>query len=170
MIVSLQSTVYSLRRRQGFSLIELLVAISIAGTLIALGIANYRGYSQRQSLESVVRSVKSDFRLAQEYASIGKKPTVCDSNSTLSGYRFERVDNQSYKISAVCPPISPNPVIKTANLPSGYTYSLSPTSITFKALSMGLEDFGITGNAYFTINDSLGNSKSISISPKGTIE
>ncbi len=90
----------------GFSLVELLIVISIMAVLFSLGYANYRDFQRRQHLEAAVRMVKADLRLAQEMALAGKKPSLPVGNacetSDLLGYIFERIDISSYRISASC--------------------------------------------------------------------
>lgn len=93
----------------GYSLLELLVVVSIMGIVFAGGFASYRDYQRRQNLESIVRLVRGDLRLAQEYALAGKKPTDAGNpclTSSLIGYAFDRgggtYGNSSYTIKAVC--------------------------------------------------------------------
>ncbi len=72
---------------KGFSLIEVILVLGIIATLFAVGYANFRGYQRRQAIMSTARQIEGDIRLAQEYASQGKKPsTTC--TGYLNGYIF----------------------------------------------------------------------------------
>jgi hypothetical protein len=46
-----------------------------------------------------VEGVVGDFRLTQQYASIGRKPTGCE---VLEAYQFRRSSAHQYRIEAVC--------------------------------------------------------------------
>lgn len=85
--------------QQGFTIIELLVAVVTMTLLFAVGFANYRGFQDRQGLISASRSFKADLRFAQERALSGTKPTGC---GTLNGYKLIYLGVQSYQIAANC--------------------------------------------------------------------
>lgn len=94
---------------KGFSLVELMIVIATMVLIFGTGYANYRSFQRRQHLESAVRMVTADLRLAQEMALAGRKPQEPVGNNcvtnVLGGYVFWR--NQAspaqYSIYAVCP-------------------------------------------------------------------
>jgi prepilin-type N-terminal cleavage/methylation domain-containing protein len=94
------------KMKKGFTLVELLVVISIMVLLFSIGYANYRDFQRRQHLEGAVRMIKADLRLAQEMALAGRKPQYPSGNvceiSTLGGYSFIRLSQNSYRIDAIC--------------------------------------------------------------------
>jgi prepilin-type N-terminal cleavage/methylation domain-containing protein len=117
---------------KGFSLVELLLTLGIISTLFGLGYANYRGYQRKQAVMAVARQIEGDIRLAQEYASQGKKPSGC---TLLDGYLFQinTTPANTYDILADCPT---NVVVKNDVGVSGMT--ITPTgSIQFKVLGEG---------------------------------
>lgn len=67
----------TLRRRPGYTLIEISVVIFIIGILFTLVLANYRRSSQDSVLQREASLVMARVRLAQEYASAGKTLLRC---------------------------------------------------------------------------------------------
>ncbi len=121
--------------RLGYTLIELLVAITILGIIFSAGYISFRDFSRRQALAGAVRAVSGDLRLAQELAFSGKKPTGC---ITLNGYRFKTAAD-SYGIVAACSfPEIEYEVKVGVGLPVGVTMSAQPSpNIFFKILGQG---------------------------------
>lgn len=56
-----------IKYKQGFTLIETLVSISIIALISGIFIANYRGAEKRSNLNLAAQKVASDIRLAQNY-------------------------------------------------------------------------------------------------------
>ena len=155
----------------GYTLIEILVAITIMTLLFLTGFASYREFSRRQELVSAVRQAQGDIRQAQENAIASKKPAGC---SVLDGYHFTVVPPDSYQISWVCGG-SPG-VEKTVPLPTGITISgLSPdltpsNSILFKTLGQGTNIPG-GGETSFTLTQAnYGKTATITITAGGEIK
>lgn len=86
----------------GYSFIELMIVIMTMTLLFSFGMANYRDFQRRQSLEASVRQVRSDLELAREFALAGKFPPAC-MDTSLDSYRFILdTANDDYTIVAVC--------------------------------------------------------------------
>jgi len=83
----------------GYTLVELLVVIIILFVLFSLGIARYRDFQRRQSLNAAARTLISDLRFAQERALAGAKPSGC---VTLNSYILRRLSSTGYHILANC--------------------------------------------------------------------
>ena len=64
-------------KKSGFTLIEILVSMTIIGFLFSFGYASFRDFSRRQALAGVVKQVQGDLRLAQQKALSGEKPSGC---------------------------------------------------------------------------------------------
>lgn len=123
----------------GYTLIEILVTLTIIGILFSFGYVNFRDFSRRQALVGVVKQIQGDLRLAQQDALSGQKPDdlKCISPNTLSGYNFSVVSSGEYEIRAVCSGgIAGNPE-KNVILPSDITITTELNPIFFKILGQG---------------------------------
>lgn len=129
-------------RLKGYTLVEILVSLTVIGLLFGFGFASFRDFSRRQAVASAGRMVIADLRLAQSKALSGEKP--CTGN--LSTYDFTVISTTSYQINAVCSGIVVNNVIvKTQPLPSGILISSAPSNtISFKVLGQGISGSGVT--------------------------
>ncbi|MFZ3301750.1 MAG: prepilin-type N-terminal cleavage/methylation domain-containing protein [Microgenomates group bacterium] len=123
---------------KGYTLVELLIGITIVSIVFGVGLAGYREFSRRQALTGVSKQLKADLRLAQQLALTGQKPdsVSCD---TLDGYIFSRVDAYTYRLSADCAGIATPYVYKEVNLGSDITISSTNASFMFKVLGQGTD-------------------------------
>lgn len=130
-------TAKDLKISLGFTLIELMVVISVTAILFAIGVAGYMAFNRRQIVTQASRTIRQDLRLAQSLAFNNQKPSDC---GTLEDYTFKLV-NQTYKIFANCL----NPVhsyeddspTREVTLPDVLTLS-GFTQVKFKVLSSGV--------------------------------
>lgn len=97
------------RLLSGFSLIELMVVVSLFGIAASLITASYLTFERNQRLKNAASQIKSDIRLVQNKASAGDKgPIVADSvcprvSYILGGWYFLASANQlSYTIGGDC--------------------------------------------------------------------
>ncbi len=121
------SVVNCRRRRLGFSLIELMVVISLFGLAASLVTASYLSFERNYRIKSAASVLKSDLRLVQNQAYSGDKGPggLCSSTSFLGGWYLSIAKNQtSYTIGGDCISGSSeakffdgNSVSKTINLP-----------------------------------------------------
>ena len=151
-----------MKKLSGYTLIELLVAITVISIVFAIGYASFREFSRRQALTGIVRSVTSDLRLAQQLSLTGEKPET-GSCTTLEGYSFAP-NSGNYTVTANCS--NADRLIKTVTLESGVTIS-GPT-VQFKVLGQGTN---LNSTATLTINHSvLGNSVTITVGKGGEVK
>lgn len=124
---------------KGFTLVEILVTISIMGLLLTTGLVYYQDFNRRQILNQAVKDLSSDLRLAQSRALAGEKPLGwCDGEGeTLVGYRLEFVTETEYQLLAICSS-SELQVTKTVELPSN-VIGPNGTGVLFKVLAQGVE-------------------------------
>lgn len=143
--------------RRGYTLIELIVVITIIGLLVGASIAGFNTLNKRQTLISSGKEVISLMRTAQQRAVSGIKPAgVCD---RLMGYSVKgTINGSSYTLNYVCL-VNGNLVttqIRSYQLGQGVTF-LSTFTVQFNVQTGGaggdLGDLQIKTSAYtFTFN------------------
>ena len=152
-----------------YTLIEILVALTIVGLIFGIGYVNFRDFSRRQALAGTARSIMGDLRLAQEQALAGKKPVsaFCDSPNQLNGYNFRVINASSYRLAANCS--GGNVETKLVTLPADITISSpSPNPITFKILGQGTN---LSADATITLTQTgTSNTRSITVTTGGEIK
>lgn len=86
--------------QEGFSLIELLVVVSISLLTIGGGVAAYLDFNQRQDVIEVGRNLESALEAARIKARAGEKPSGCP---TLIGYQVfvDSIANTA-QLRAIC--------------------------------------------------------------------
>lgn len=135
----------NIEKSSGYTLIEILFALTIIGLIFAVGYVSFRDFSRRQALSGTARSLKGDLRLAQEEALTGKKPTdplkkcvdpLDVAKPLLDGYNFNVVNTHTYTIEAAC--TGGNVEIKRVTLPNEMSLGTpNPNPILFKILGQG---------------------------------
>lgn len=130
-----------MRRSPAYTLIEILVGITIIGLIFGFGFVSFREFSRRQALVGISKQIKGDLRLAQELALSGKKPENinCNTPNLLNGYNFRVTSSSSYKVEAACTGNNGTSIeVKNVNLSNEITISNpSPNPIIFKSLGQG---------------------------------
>ena len=130
-----------MRNSPAYTLVEILVGITIIGLIFGFGFVSFREFSRRQALTGAAKQIQGDLRLTQELAIAGQKPEDidCDSPNTLTGYNFRVNPDSSYTIEAACTGNGgTNVELKEVSLPSDISLSAtSPNPILFKALGQG---------------------------------
>lgn len=92
---------------RGFTLIEILISLTIMVLVFGVGFAGYRDFSQGQSLEKAARELRTNLRLAQSIALSGTKPNPpdsrCESPNVFNGVFFSASQGaNAYGISYSC--------------------------------------------------------------------
>lgn len=121
---------------RAYTLIEILVSLTIIGLIFGVGYISFREFARRQALAGVARSLRGDLRLAQEQALAGKKPVGC---TVLDGYRFSPVSGTQYTIEAICSNGNFSIGKDSLSFPSGVSMSPVPGNILFKVLGQGTD-------------------------------
>lgn len=92
-----------IRKSKGFTLIELMVVLSVTAFLGTLGIAGFITYNQIQILQSASSDVVTVLNLAKSRAqSQVKLSALCSSSETLDGYRVEILAPKNYTLYLHC--------------------------------------------------------------------
>lgn len=155
-----------LKRPLGFTIVEILVVLGVAAVFISVGIASYRDFNRRQSVEQAAEKIASDLRLAQNLAFVQKKPADC--KNKLTGYVFSRSD-LTYAISAECSGLS---VKVKADSVSGVTLS-GFTQVTFSVLGKGVsyeDDDASKKYLYVSLSGCVNCTKTITVEEAGEIK
>lgn len=161
------------RRSRGYTLIEILVGLSIVGLIFGIGFIGSREFSRRQVLLGVARQMRGDLRFAQELALAGKKPAVCAAGDALDGFYFVVIPSGSYEVRAVCG--ATVSLEKAVTLPTGITLSglvpdLTPSNtLLFKILGQGT-NIAAGGITTITLTQAItGNTHVITVTAGGEI-
>lgn len=161
----------SARHTSAFTLIEILVTLTIVGILFAFGYASFRDFARRQQLAGTVKQLQGDLRLAQQMALSGEKPPD-GSCSTLDGIRFGIIPPSEYRIRAQCNGSSTGGyTYKTVNLTGDLVITPDATvnPILFKVLGQGTNI--LSSEAVITLTQTAtGNATTITVTPGGEIK
>lgn len=164
----------SLTNGAGFTLIEILVVISIMGFLVTMGISSYMDFNRRQILDQTAKTIVNDLRNIQSKAGAGDKGPTGTCSNPLVGWYFRVGENSKhYDIYGNC---GVEFSLISKNLPSNLSFT-SPsagTLIIFKPLSSGVGFPGEVNPAVQTItitiaNDNTASTKSIEVTTSGII-
>ena len=142
--------------RSGFTLVEVLVVMTIIGIMFTIGLVNYRDFSRRQTVVAAKRVLDGALRKTQSLAISGTKPAACGANDVLDGYVFTMTSAVGYTIEARCV-VGAIPTDFTVDSGTvGAGVSVSPTGggseILFKTLAQGVV-FGAGGTQLtFTVS------------------
>lgn len=153
-----------IHEKSGFTLLEIIIAISLLMILTGGVIAGYSSFNDTQKIKQAALTFKSYLRSAQTKATSGVKPTVC---TTLDGY-IVRVNASSYTVDAQCD----GAIVSDANTSysvtlSGQTIVSNPTTalFIFRVLTQAVSLSQITT---FTFENGT-KGYQISVSPSGDI-
>ena len=168
----MQLSSYQSMKASGYTLIEILIALTIITMLFSLGFVGYRDFSRRQALQGAAKILQGSLRKAQQNAISGIKPAgiACDNPQTLNGYNFLVLTGGSeYQIQASC--TGGTIITDDITLPGNLTISglPSPNPILFKILGLGTNLTG-GGTIVTIIQSPTNNSVSISVGSGGDIK
>lgn len=115
-------------KRIGFSLIELLIVISITLVIFSLGIASFNQFNKRERVRQSALSLKASLRLAQSKALSAEKP-----KSDCTTYQGVQVSftASSYTLQHVCDPEGAAGEATTSTFTPGVTFETTPTTFTY---------------------------------------
>jgi len=141
--------------QSGYSLIEVLVAVTIIGILTGSSLVGYNRFQGRQGLKSAGEQLVSDLRLTQQKALSGEKAAGwCQgADESLTGWRLIFTSAAEYDIKGVCSNAATT-IFKSITLPNSVTKSSGDSSVDFAAIN------GTTSDASFVLSRQLGTSSS----------
>lgn len=142
---------FSVRSQSGFTLVELIVSLTVLLLLGAAFISNYNNFNRTQQVKQAVLLLKNNLRYAQTLAVAAQRPS--GGCTVFNGYLAVFAGN-SYTISASCDGAALAITSQTTYLPVGVTFTPPPPRLLFLPLS-GRADIGssnvvitVTGPAY----------------------
>ncbi len=130
-------------KKNGFTIIELIVVFSIMAVLSTIGVASFVTYSRTQTLQQAANDLVTTLNTAKAKAVSQTAPDDCVAVSRgLNAYRVQ-ILTSSYRLEAVCGGISYP--ITTISLPNGVSFdpSTTITAVSFKILTGGISGSGI---------------------------
>lgn len=156
-----------IRKSRGFTLIELMVVLSVTAVLGTLGIAGFITYNQIQILQSAANDLATTLNVAKSRAlSQVKLGSSCSASSQiLEGYNVDiSIINKSYTLSSRCSGVTSN--LDTKTLPQNVSFKSQDTSLTsffFPVLSGGVQ---VAGQIVIT---GFGRDKTITVNSLGGV-
>ena len=153
--------------KPGYSLIEVLVAVTIISVLTGSSLVGYNRFQGRQGLKSAGEQLVSDLRLTQQKALSGQKPSGwCQGASSLTGWRLIFTSDAVYDIRGICDSGAVT-VYKSITLPNSTTRTSGGSSVDFAAVN------GAAGDVSFVLSRQLGTSVSqitVSVTSAGMVK
>jgi len=123
---------------EGFTLIEMIVAITLMMILLGVTISGYASYNSKQNIKQAALNLKSNLRTARTNAMSGKKPLECTVEETLIGYEVS-FTTSSYTITPRCSVTdSIAEGVLSVQLPPGIEFSEIPSTFTYSPLTQGV--------------------------------
>lgn len=149
--------------KKAFTLIEILVAVTIMMIMLGVGAVAYRKVARRQVLDQTLAGVVQTLAQAQANALSGKK--INCAVQTLAGWQV-RFSVGSYALEEACQ--TTNYAVKTIIYPAKINGTLpSPNPILFRVLSRGTN---VPAATTITLTDSQNQAKSVTVSNTGEIK
>lgn len=127
-------TVSPIHKQEGFTLIELVVVISIILMLVGGGLVSFTAFRSGRIAQNEARVIADALTEARRIATAGEKPTEC-TGFDMTGYSVA-IGASSVSITAVCP--GGTPTSKTRSFTADVTSSQTP--FVFSTLSGATDD------------------------------
>lgn len=136
---------------RGFTLLELLVVISIMAILTVIAVPSFNEYSKNQKLNDAANNLQSVLRQAQNNAQTGTVCTIGGNTYTASSWKI--IFNASnYSVSPVCIGVlPPTPVSQQYSLPSGVIISAVKNKDNCGELSEGVSYKNLSSEVVFDL-------------------
>lgn len=152
---------------KGYTLVELLVVITIMSLLMGAVFANYIKQQQNETLKSAAQEVVATIELARQQSLTNEIPDACTPNTSFLGSGIATAgDGKSIDIDYYCPT---NFTIKSV-LVSKYKYITLTPSISFYFKGLKGETSDSASHTICVSHDSLSTKYKITISSLGKID
>ena len=158
--------------QKAYTLIEILVVLTIIAILFGFGYISYRDFQRRQALFGAAKVLQGDLRLAQEQALAGYKPDGCTQNLDYYSFQVVQIDvnKNGYNLIANCGsqtvtvkgPVTPPPEI-LISMPN-------PNPIRFNVLGRGTNAITSPATTITLTQSVTNNTVSVVVTPEGEIK
>lgn len=151
--------------KQGFTVIELLIVVTIVVIFGGLTLANYGQFSEQKKLTEEISKLSSILHIARTKALAADTDPGLSSCQDFRGYAVQVVNATSYSLSRNCAGIYAS--VQSQTLPSNITITKPPSSslVLFKSLSAGVD----TPYTFTLKNITLGQCIDLSVNSNGII-
>lgn len=157
--------VYSNKPLGGYTLVELLVALSITMMVLGFGIASFSSSIRNQAVAGAASEVATLLNKARARAVSQVKPGVC-ADFVLDGYKVTITPPIDYKLEVACG--GSNYSLEEKKLPSSISFQNStPSTFLFRVLTGGVEGAQNLGSEVIISKQNY--TKTIRIYPNGRI-
>jgi len=151
--------------KKSFTLIELLIVVTVIGLFSGLSIAYYNNFTNEKKLEAGADQVYNVLELAKKKTSSGDLSGETCNNDVFDGYEVKSsADGSSYSLSLCCDG-SCNTLIQTYDLKDQIVFDPTPLSIQFNTLTAP-----VTAQTFTIKSSSLNKYIDIDINTAGLIE
>lgn len=129
------------KNKLGFTLIEMMMVVTIMGILIMAGVAAYNDFNRKQRVRQAAQSLVTTLRAAQKNADRSELPAGCN---VLEGYRVDDITSTTLRISAYCNNGGLVDVNSQTYTMSNDTQVGAITPFVFRVLSQGVSNSALT--------------------------
>lgn len=158
-------------KRRGYTLIEILVALTIIGLLFIGGYTGYREYARRQILTNAALDLKNNLTLFRQKALSGDSSTACtviDPNNNLLGYQVVFAAS-TYTVSPICAVTdAAASFTQIYTLPQSVTISVTGLSGALKYYTVS--GTNVTSNVTITLTHVTGSTKTLTLTSSGVVQ
>ena len=149
--------------KKGFSLIELMVAVTIISIMVSIGVSAYGRGKERQSGKAAGDIIMTFLSDNQKKANIGKRDCI----GKYMGQKVTFSAPNILQAQSLCSTSNQNPLPSPTVIPD--ITGLSNTSVTFKPLSAGI-DLGASTSLDITYTSVASKVYTVRINNTGTFE
>lgn len=159
---------------KGFTLIEVIVVVSVAAILTTVGIASFSSYNQTEKVKTASLELVNALNTAKARAQSQEKPSGC---VTLNKYRVglcfqagacESGETSRYVLYAECEAANTLYPIYKGKFPAGVSFGTTQSQIFYFNLLTGSIDFAAVSPASIAVTDST-TTKTIQVYTDGRI-
>jgi len=155
------------KNKHGFTLIELVIAITVIATLSTIGIAAFVSQSKASALQSGAAEFYSVLNVAKSRAMSQVKPDNLCIGRTLEGYSVAIDSTTTFKLYVNCG--GNEFLVSSENLPENITFASNPPDTTSTNFFFGVLTNNVQGSGKVTIRG-YDNSKVLDIDGAGNIK